>query len=246
MSCERFESLIALEAGGDLDAGGDARRLAGHLRDCAACRGFAAGMRDTRRALASLAEAPIGEEALAAVRGGVMRDVVSRAERRTRARRALALAAALTLSIGALLMLRASRPAPPQHAAEAIEPPAPPGAEPVATETSPATPVAPASRSKPPSPVASSPVISAPVTSAPATRGLVPEPPAVAATAPSVAEAAAEKIAEAAPGVATPPPTAASHAAQPLLVKLVSEDADLVIYWLVQPTEEKQDELSTV
>ena len=61
MSCERYEEQIALAVGGDLDAG-EARRLDRHLAACDPCRAFAEEMRQSRRAVRQLAQAPIGDE----------------------------------------------------------------------------------------------------------------------------------------------------------------------------------------
>ena len=74
MACQTFESMIALEAGGDLPAA-DAGRLARHLETCAACRTFAEEMRASQRAIALLADAQMAEGVLGEVRARVLREV---------------------------------------------------------------------------------------------------------------------------------------------------------------------------
>ena len=78
MSCDRFESMIALDAGGDLPAA-DGDRLARHLATCAGCRRFAEEMRGSRRAVALLADVPLNEEILAAELDRTRRAIESRA-----------------------------------------------------------------------------------------------------------------------------------------------------------------------
>ena len=228
MSCDTWESMIALEVGGDLPTA-DAEQLAEHLGTCAHCRRFAEGMRQSQQAVALLADAPVDEEILTTVRARVLHEIGSRsAVLPFRLRpRMLALAAALAVALGALLLLRSSGPAQP---IEEVEAPSP---RPRVAET-PATP--PAATPRP---------ISGP-------RPIAAEPP---SAAPPSGGTPAAALAVATVALATEPPvtdqpTTNPKATEPMIIKLVSEEADLVIYWLVTPpdtaTKETNDEISAV
>ncbi len=214
MSCEKTEQMIALDVGGDLPAA-DAAGLADHLRSCAACREFAAGMRASYTAVRGLAEAPGDEIAQARIRGAVQRRV-ERGERRPAvAWRWLAAAAALALVLGASTLLRPAAPGAPPGPPTRVDP------APVVAEQLPAPPPPP-SEPAPPA-AASEPAAIAP----PGPPEPRPEPfrVAVAEPAPAITP----------PAVAPPPPPIAAATAEPMVIQLVSENADVVIYWLVQP-----------
>ncbi len=238
MSCERIESMIALDAGGDLPAA-EARRLGRHLESCGACRRFAAEMRDSQRAVALLADAPVDSEVLDSIRAGVLHEV----ERDDRRRgpipfrlppRALALAAAVVVALGALLLLRAGEPelgepetveAP--RVAEAIPAPEPPTEEPIFAE--PVTPN--------PSAIEET-----------ASEAPIPSPPVTVSRETRVATAQLPTPPAALPAITAPIPD--TPVPEPMFIKLVSEEADLVIYWLIQTpaeaTKETTHEVSAV
>ena len=254
MSCEAFEDMIAVTAGDDLAAPEAERlyaerlyaeRLEAHLRDCEPCRQFAADMRQSRRAVASLASAPIDDNVLAAVRAGVLQEIEHSGTAKILSfpaggwQRRLAWAAALVLALGAGLLLRSGweRPAvegpgttpdpTPPRVTERLPAPVPPdpASEPVAVEPSPSPTVESVGEPAPP------PLEEAPVRVA-AVPPVAPPAPRAAVT-PAVAPAV----------VATAP-------AEPTFIKLVSEEANLVIYWQVNPpteaAKEKTHETSAV
>ncbi len=250
MSCADFELMIALDAGGDLPAA-NGERLARHLPTCAECRRFADEMRDSQRAVALLAGAPLDQKVLAAVRAGVLREIERSGERtmvpfpRRGAglgrlpSRVLALAAALVAALGALLLLRSGgfgagpreEPAPGPRVAEV------PAAEPSATPP----PVDPTPIALTPRPTAEEMPAPAAVTAdrvaadRPAAEDPIEETthespkPGPRDTVSLAIQSATPPAAVAAITTATEPP------AEPMVIKLVSEEADVVIYWLVQP-----------
>lgn len=98
MSCSKFETDIALYAGGDLPVA----RIAGvetHLAECADCRALAVDLRDSQSLLGSLRDDPIADALAAAVHHRVMAQLGSAGfSRRRKAVPLLALAAALILA----------------------------------------------------------------------------------------------------------------------------------------------------
>ena len=77
MDCTRFESQLALYAGGDL-AEDSARELEEHLRLCPGCRELAEGLTQSQAALRRLGEEDVDGQALVDVRCRVMDEVGSR------------------------------------------------------------------------------------------------------------------------------------------------------------------------
>ena len=261
MSCDEFESMIALAVGGDLDAAAYGH-LEQHLRCCERCRRFAAEMQRSQRAVGLLADAPIDPEMLAGIRAGVRRRIES-ADLRPAPRlfpgiapRRLALAAGWILALGTTLLLR-----PPWQ-----QTPPPRESDPIATgrdlhgDSSPA----PAQTAR------RQPTVTDPTPPdterrpGPPAEAIVEEPPAVEMAAAVLAPAAALPAAWRPEPSRTLPPTlpplpaqtgtgrldTGADATEPMVIKLISEEADLVIYWLVQPPEEtpkeKTDAISAV
>jgi anti-sigma factor RsiW len=74
MSCSKFETDIALHAGGDLPAGSVAR-VESHLAECADCRALAEELRAGQALLGELSDEPLEDAMLAAVRGHVLRQL---------------------------------------------------------------------------------------------------------------------------------------------------------------------------
>ncbi len=235
MSCQAFESMIALDAGGDLPAP-DAERLERHLSSCGGCRRFAAEMRDSQQAVALLADAPVDGEVLAAIRAGVLREV-ERSEHRRRSTpfrlppRVLALAAALAVALGALLLLRSGERSETTETPRVVA--TRPVLQPVPTEPLPATPATPNRAVPDQEPIE--------------TAGDAPEPRPPVTVSREIRVAAAQVPAVTAaverPAGGRPPP-------ETMVIKLVSEETDLVIYWLIQPpseaTKETTHEISAV
>jgi hypothetical protein len=173
MNCREWEEKIALYAGGDWESG----ELERHLEQCAACREFAAAVKDSLQILREAHGQPLKEGQFAAVRAGVFQRL--RRQRRWTWWPAWAGAAAAVALAASSLWLGQSRRTMPPAAARPK-----PAAVAVAQEAV-ATPVAP--KPAPPRP-----------------RQRVRKKP--------------------------PPP-----APQPLLVKLITDDPDVVIYWIADP-----------
>ncbi len=243
--CESFESMIALDAGGDL-ASAESASLLQHLRTCQACRDFAEAMRESRQALTLLASAPIDEACLASVRAGVMERLDVRRGRRSAfafSGRQLALAATLIVALAAAALLRSS------WLIDTGKPPDPSATESPILETAPKTIVAEtpthSSRAVHLTPVPTAPV---PTVTAPATQ-VAETPPLVATRRPLDP---ALTIAESTPNTSFEGPALATAESptETTVIKLISEEADLVIYWFVQPeaelTQEKNHESSAV
>ncbi len=108
MSCDKFERLIALDAGGDLTPE-EGVRVQAHLETCAPCRELARALSESQAALRSLAEDDLDDRALAAW-GTRFRRPEPAAPRRWRW--AWAAAAAMAL-LAAPLLLRQAPPVPP-------------------------------------------------------------------------------------------------------------------------------------
>ena len=97
MSCSKFETDIALYAGGDLPDGRIAR-VASHLEECADCRALADELRAGQALLGELRDEPLDDAMLAAVRQRVMAKVSAKTRQPSRLYWSLALAAALILA----------------------------------------------------------------------------------------------------------------------------------------------------
>lgn len=216
MPCKRFARPIALAAGGDLGARAE-RRLARHLETCPACRTAAAEMRRARRALTGLREAPVAAAELARLRTAVL-ERLSVEERRRPAwaplpRLAAAVAVLAVLAVGLWLVA-------PLRLGERL-PPAPVAVQPTPAERLPA-----------PAPVAAQPT----PTERPPEAAAAPDA-AVSPAAPRVARALTPApVAPGPPGVAAP-----AAPAEPMVIKLVSDRRDIVIYWLVDAEENDND-----
>lgn len=97
MSCSKFETEIALYAGGDLPAGRIAR-IESHLAECADCRALAEELRAEQALLLELRDEPLDEAMVAQVRQRVLAEVGAATRRPSRLYWKLALAAALILA----------------------------------------------------------------------------------------------------------------------------------------------------
>lgn len=111
MSCTKFETDIALYAGGDLPAGRMAR-LEAHLAGCPDCRALAEDLRASQVLLSELRDDPIADAMVAQVRSRVL-DEVRRAgfSRRGTLVPLLALAAALVLAVVLVWLRHQEKPA---------------------------------------------------------------------------------------------------------------------------------------
>lgn len=228
-----LEAALALRAGGDLPAA-ETARLEAHLAHCPECRGvareLAGDLAEDRRALQDLGAVPVEEAALARVRVGVLHAI----EGETRSRRAprpsgtpwltAALAAVLVLAaLGAGLWLRTptgEEPAPAERTAR-WNPGAPARGDAEADRLAGAPPaVEPLERAP-----ALPPAETAPGETAPAERG---EPGGAASRDPARAE---------------PTPRRAAPPSEPMRIQVVSDDPEIVYYWLVEPEESDHDTL---
>jgi len=99
MSCSKFETDIALYAGGDLTAGQIAR-VESHLAECAQCRALAEELRAGQALLGELRDEPLEDAMVAQVRRRALAEV-GRADFNPRGSLAplLALAAAILLAV---------------------------------------------------------------------------------------------------------------------------------------------------
>jgi len=227
---EARERELALWAGGDLPAA-ETARLEEHLAGCPECRALADGLRESQAALAALAGEPIDPEALARVRRGVLRRLEERRPRPAAAPWLLAAAAALALAALALgLWLQGSRP--PEPAVVAARPN---GASEAPAERP--------ERARPES--ADREVDSAPRPGdEPGSR--------IAAAAPEPSPGPALPAPEMAPAPPSPDPPVQSAAVAPapesptesMVIQVVSDDPDIVFYWLVEPEETEDEALS--
>jgi len=123
MSCSKFETDIALYAGGDL-AAGRIPRIEWHLAECAACRALAEELRAEQALLGELRDQPLEDAMLAQVRRRVLAEVGATTRQPSRLYWKLALAAALVLAVVLLWprrhpvqLVRVPREAAPRTAA---------------------------------------------------------------------------------------------------------------------------------
>lgn len=232
MSCQDFETQIALAVEEELDTAA-AADLARHLATCADCRELATALRASQQALKSHGALPLDPAALHAVRAGVRQSIST--QRRARRMGILALAALLVLALGAAFLLRWSGgggPAP--HIAARLAPVVPVPLPPPAPELSSAPDSVP-----PPAPAPAPPPVIAAAVPAPV---VPPVQDAVAAKSPMPSASLLPAPAPAASALPEPAAVVAEttpeiHDDEPsMVIKLVSDDPDVVIYWLVDET----------
>jgi len=205
MSCPRYRPLIALWVGGDL-APRLARRVKTHVAGCAACRALAGRLLENVSALAALAEEAPDSEALRVVRHRVLARLVTEGGRSASARIRPA-----TARLALRPLLAAALVAAAVAAAILLRHASPPRALSTAAAR-PTTPPAPA-----PSPPTPMPAIGAAPPQAPG-RGTYPASPRPPQTYRRVREVAADQR---------------RAAAEPIVIKVVTDDPEVVIYWLV-------------
>lgn len=248
MSCsqpsEGRELELALWAGGDCPPA-EASRLEQHLAACADCRALAQGLRESQAGLAALAGEPIDAEALARVRTGVLRRLEERRPRPAVAPWLMAAAATFVVAALALgLWLQGSRPAGTPEVAARAEDDSPTSAE---------------------GPGRTRPVPegwgidSAPRRAEERTAAAAPKPgpdPKVPAPGwPQESEqsrrASRETAVPEAPPAPEPPvqraavPPAEPRATESMVIQIVSDDPDIVFYWLVEPEENEDEAISS-
>lgn len=192
MSCQEYDDLLALFAGGDLDASVE-ERIESHIATCSNCRATVEELRSHREVLAGLADEAVDDTVLRSVRRRVMARIEPRAHRTGAWRWAWAAAAA----IGAILVSVAVLKHPPDQA--------------------------PVSTTQRPHPA---PTVRAAETSAPPTENLAAQTQSVTQITRVWTPPSARPIRE--------------KAAEPLVVKMITDDPDVVIYWLVDSEGEMQ------
>ena len=215
MSCSRWHGLIALEIGGDLEQR-RSRLLRDHLESCVACRGLAQELRSQREDLLRLDHEAADGVTLGSVRHAVLADL---AERRRpffpllagRPRLAFAGAAVVILVAVALIVRQGGAPSQPRVAEHKIPTPVP----------------------------------------APNTASIsVPSPDEIAVPPPELPPPAPPETIERTPlqlarrdlptrRSDNPPPL--SVRTEPMTVKILTGDPDVVIYWIVDPKGDKEN-----
>ncbi len=167
MSCEAFEKLIALDAGGDLTPA-EAARLQAHLEACAPCRELARSIGESQAGLKALAEAgldeaDLDEAALARWRRGLLARIEAEPRRRILGWRWVWAAAAAMALVALVAVPQLPRRTPSKGPVAQAVPPAPTSPRPpVAQAVPPASarpprPPAAVSRPRPPHPQAPAP-----------------------------------------------------------------------------------------
>ncbi|MGD2115557.1 MAG: zf-HC2 domain-containing protein [Acidobacteriota bacterium] len=234
MSCRARHEEIALLVGGELT---DSERTAveEHLKTCAGCRELAAALRDDRRALASLATEEPPPEALVRIREGLREELRhgAGADDRSRRRVWLALAAAIVAAAVGLELWTGL------HERDAGTADAPR----VARDRAPAgsSREAPGGRPRPADrPAAGPPPAPASTPDPPPDPGATREPDRLATTG----------TPERAPGPPGPPEPPGMRPARtdpsatdaPITIRIVSDDPDIVFYWLTDEPKESTDE----
>ncbi len=238
MKCAKAEQLMALAVEGDATAT-ETRNLDRHLETCAVCLSFRRELEASQAALKSLA----GEEVAAAVYAQIRVRVQEKVSESRRPwwtllflppRRQYALATGLTGAIVAFFLFDLGR-----------EPGAPPPASMVEQPAPESVPQSPGPRPLP-LPAVEPPVEPAalevaeplPRPTLAATPVPPPEPAAVAVVIPAAAPTTA-------PAFSAPEPAAGESAVRPrpapVVVKIVSDNPDIVIYWLVEPKEKTNE-----
>lgn len=224
--CPEREEALALHVGGDLPAD-EARELDEHLAGCAGCRAFLAELAADRRALEAFASRTEPVQPVAEVHRRVMAEVGTRSERRrSPSTWRWAAAAALLLALGAALLLQLlpghSSPDPGTTGEEPTvlaEAPRAGDEEPVARAVTPTSP--PATHRPPPE---------TPETPETPSEGVAPNRP-DAYEPKTVPESVIE------PQPDNDNRRAGREERPDLKIQLVSDDPDIVIYWLVDMEE---------
>ena len=245
--CRRRRGEIALHVAGDLPPR-RAARLERHLAACPGCRELARRLEADRRSLARLATEALDPNALARIRGGVLERVAElEASRRGAAgllglpRRtswALAALAAVLLAAGLLLAMGL-----------ALWPHGPRPSKGPATVSSPAPAAGPAAgRAQESAPGASTPPAPTPPPAAeerPTPAGPAARPPRIADAAPPAASREHHGPARTTSQPrAAAPPEPSTRTPEPLVIQMVSEQPDIVYYWLAEPQENTHDSTS--
>ena len=224
MSCADWEARVALFAGGDLEDA-EAAAVERHLRECAACRGLAADLGEDLNELREGCAAPFSAADYGAVRGRVLAELAKPPRRRAAWAWVGALAAAAAGVWVVSLAVRPGRlpaPQPPSVVARVERPAeaAPGGNRPVAHQA----------RRRLGRKAGTTPG-SAGLTAGATTPGFIPlggsqSPPGAGRALPAGPGLEELAVAQAAPA------NRAAEASTVRMVQLVTDDPNVVIYWL--------------
>lgn len=213
MNCTRWHRLIALDVGGDLDPR-RSRSLDRHLEGCIACRDLAEELRSQREELARLEHEAFESVTLASVRHTVLADLADRRRPVRPAvggrRLAFAAAVAVVLVVAAAVLRFGGTPTRPVVADRTI----------------------PTAVSVPATEPVSSPITDAIVEPASAVPPSVPLA-SVESGPPRLAQRSLTSLANE-PAVLRSAPT------EPMTVKILTDDPEVVIYWIVDPKGDKE------
>jgi len=215
MSCSRWHRLIALEVGGDLDPR-RSRNLDRHLGGCIVCRDLAEELRSQREEFARLEGEAIGSVTLGSVRHAVLADL---AERRRPIfelpaggqRIAIAVAAAGILVVTSIVLRSGRAPTQPIVAERKI----------------PTAVLQPTTESIP------SPTTDVPVEPS---RAMSPQAPVA-----SVESGQLQLASDDVPTRRHATPRSPSAPTEPMTLKILTDDPDVIIYWIVEPKGDKDN-----
>jgi anti-sigma factor RsiW len=204
MSCNRYERWAGLYVGGDLD-GAAVRKLEEHLESCADCRELLEGLRQTRVAIEGSRDEPLGDSVLRDFRQGVMERVEADSTRAPFWLDGFGKAGWRWVLAGSLALVLAAVWLA-LFTLRTVDSP-----ERTAERVAPTPTTAPPSRT-----TTSIPDLQPPVVKQEPPVAVLHEPE------PAIVEPASQKPVEVEP------------AAEDLVVKLVTDNPDIVIYWLVE------------
>jgi anti-sigma factor RsiW len=214
MTCSRWHRVIALEVGGDLDPR-RSRRLGRHLQGCSACSELAEELRSQRDEFAELDRLAVDSVTLGSVRHAVLANLADRPRPVFRllaggSRLAFAAAAAVVLVVAAVVLWRGEAPTQPVVAERAIP-------------TAVAAPIP----DPMPSPITD--VIVKPLQAVPPSAPLEP------------VESGLTRLAQSdVPSPRNDTAASRSNPTEPMTVKILTDDPDVVIYWIVDPKGDKE------
>ena len=215
MSCRRWHRLIALEVGGDLDSR-RSRGLEKHLEGCAACRGLSEELRSQREQLVRLDRDAVHGVTLGSIRHAVLADLADRRRpifQLPAGGRRLAFAgvAAVILVVAAVILRQGGTPPQPRVAERIIPTSVPAPTVAPIPSTNTDVIVEPPQAMSPPAPV--EPVEHGPL------------------------RLAHSDLSNRGPETAISP----SAPTEPMTVKILTDDPDVVIYWIVEPKGDKEN-----
>jgi hypothetical protein len=216
MKCSRWHQLIALDVGGEL-RGSPARRVKRHLDNCPACRELAEALKNDLEVLAGLESDELNGTVLGSVRGEVMAEVEKRSASPIAAflsgHNRVAMAAAVVAVLAVLMVMwPGTGPDAPRIVEETVRKPT--AAAEIPTEGGPEEPDS-LTRTIPDSAEQQHP-------------DLEREPRTLVARATP-------------PSAGNPPVDSPSAFVEPMTMKILTDDPDVVIYWIVDPKGEEEN-----